>query len=105
MSAECEWKASGDHDWIKVRVLAYHEDEVWLKSLLGGTSFAVGNPAGFRPIRTESERKRSDICDKIYGAITNAERKDNRSDMAEAVYDAIAAGKIPGVKLEAPDED
>lgn len=54
----------------------------------------------FRPIRTEAERKRSDICDKIYGAMTNAERKDNRSDMAEAVYDAIAAGNIPGIKLE-----
>lgn len=43
---------------------------------------------------------RSSICDFIYGAIRKAERKDNPSDEAEAVYDAIAAGKIPGVKLE-----
>lgn len=43
---------------------------------------------------------RSAICDVIYGAICKADRKDNRSDEAGAVYDAIAAGKIPGVKLE-----
>lgn len=42
---------------------------------------------------------RSAICDVIYGAICKADRKDNRSDEAEAVYDAIAAGKIPGINL------
>lgn len=57
-------------------------------------------PDYFRPIRTEAERKRSDICDKIYGAMCKAERKDNRSDMAEAVYDAIATGKIPQITLK-----
>lgn len=65
-----------------------------------GSVLAYAVESCFRPIRTEAERKRSDICDKIYGAMTNAERKENRSDMAEAIYDAIAAGKIPGVKLE-----
>ncbi|QHJ79542.1 MAG: hypothetical protein [Caudoviricetes sp.] len=51
------------------------------------------------PIRTEAARRRENCCDKIFGAMCKAERKDNRSDMAEAVYDAIAAGKIPGIKL------
>lgn len=54
----------------------------------------------FRPIRSEADKKRGAICDAIYGALTKAEREHNRSDEAEAVYDAIAAGKIPGVKLE-----
>lgn len=54
----------------------------------------------FRPLRTEADKKRERICDAIYGALTKAERQHNRSDEAEAVYDAIAAGKIPGVKLD-----
>lgn len=54
----------------------------------------------FRPIRSQADKKRSDICDKIYGAITKAEREGNRSDMAEAVYDAIAAGEIPHIRIE-----
>lgn len=53
-----------------------------------------------RPVSTEAQLKRSQTCDKIYGAMCNAERKDNRSDMAEAVYDAIAAGKIPHITLK-----
>lgn len=52
-------------------------------------------------IKKEREKKkREDICDKIYGALSTAERDGNRSDMAEAVFDAIAAGNIPGVRIE-----
>ena len=54
----------------------------------------------FRPIRSEADKKRSEICDKIYGALTTAEREGNRSDMAEAVYDAIAAGNVPGIRID-----
>lgn len=51
----------------------------------------------FRPIRTEAERKRD-------AAIT-AMKQLNIGDYDDPriIYDAIAAGKIPGVKLEAPD--
>lgn len=54
----------------------------------------------FRPLRTEEDKKRDAVLDAIYGALTKAERAHNRADEAEAVYDAIAAGKIPGVKLD-----
>lgn len=54
----------------------------------------------FRPIRTEADKKREAALDAIYGAIASAEREHNRSDEADKVYEAIAAGKIPGVKLE-----
>lgn len=53
-----------------------------------------------RPLSTEADKNREAICTAIYGALTKAEREHNRSDEADAVYDAIAAGKIPGVKLE-----
>lgn len=92
-------------DWVEVTV-AYHDKKVsWKECLVFDIKTTRPFWADeFRPIRTEAERKRSDICDKIYGALCKAEREANRSDMAECVYDAIAAGKIPGVKLEAPDD-
>lgn len=54
----------------------------------------------FRPIRSESDKRRDAALDAIYGAIASAEREHNRSDEADKVYEAIAAGKIPGVKLD-----
>lgn len=65
-----------------------------------GDSWLRLTGAKFRPLRTEADKKREAICTAIYGALTKAEREHNRSDEADAVYDAIAAGKIPGVKLE-----
>lgn len=53
-----------------------------------------------RHVRSEAEKNRDAVLDAIYGALTKAERAHNRADEAEAVYDAIAAGKIPGVKLD-----
>lgn len=100
---ECEWLAIGDHDWMKVKVLAYHEDEVWLQPLNGAQSFTVGNPDDFRPIRSEAERKREEAGLAIYHAINwNAEGElasPSRMEDYRKAYDAIAAGEIPGVKL------
>lgn len=103
----CEHCPGGatQHEWEVVTVIAISDrpggifTDYWLMKE-DGSSYVIGNPYRFRPLRAEAERKRSDICDRIYGAMTKADRKDNRSDMAEAVYDAIAAGIIPGVKLE-----
>ena len=92
---ECEWLASGDHDWMRVKVLAYHEDEVWLQPLNGAQSFTVGNPDDFRPMRSEAERKRDKFLSYCNGKPVNT--------YAE-LYDDIADGKIHGVKLEADHE-
>lgn len=97
-ACECQYKVHGS-DWVHFECIAVDG-----KALFGWSNnkpvALQSNTHNFRPLRTEAERKRDNICDKIYGAMTTAERKDNRSDMAEAIYDAIAAGKIPGVKLE-----
>lgn len=96
VGTECEWLASGDHDWMKVKVLAYHEDEVWLQPLNGAQSFTVGNPDDFRPIRTEAERKRDGFIDLL---MTEWAFLGQDGEQAGELYDSIAAGKIPGVKL------
>lgn len=48
-----------------------------------------------RPLRTEAERKREEARKAMYAAMNIID-----GDIADAIYDAIAAGKIPGVKLE-----
>jgi hypothetical protein len=96
----CERSWAGD-EWLSCRILFASDQIVVIKLEESGIedAYNIGDVT-FRPIRPEAERRRDDICDKIYGAMTNAKRKDNRSDMAEEIYDAIAAGKIPGLRLE-----
>ncbi|MCI2233998.1 hypothetical protein MKK42_18050 [Escherichia coli] len=57
----------------------------------------------FRPIRSEADKKRDDAIEKITDAICG-EIPDTgmatAANYAARAYDSIAAGKIPGVKLE-----
>ncbi|HCL4178639.1 TPA: hypothetical protein N2C23_005538 [Pseudomonas aeruginosa] len=85
-----EWKAGLDHEWRRLTVLAYANGDAWLQPE-DGDSFIVGNPANFRRIRTPEQiaaEERSKECDRIFGILSNVEREGNRSDMAEAIYDA-----------------
>lgn len=97
VGCECECQFRGE--WQKCTILFSGKQIVVV--MVGDDEYPFESKGSlFRPIRSEAERKRDDICDKIYGAMTNAKRKDNRSDMAEEIYDSIAAGKIPGLRLE-----
>ncbi|AXH72128.1 MAG: hypothetical protein [Siphoviridae sp. ctdc_1] len=101
VGTECEWRASIYHNYVKVKILAYHEDEVWLQPLNGADSFTVGNPDDFRPIRTEAERKREQTVNNIAFMLEACEHRECTAvEAAKYLYDAIAAGKIPGIKLD-----
>lgn len=54
----------------------------------------------FRPLRTEAERKRDVAVRVIKGLLMFDYGDDPRVNDATFIYDAIAAGKIPGVKLD-----
>lgn len=108
VGCECEWRDS-NVGWLPVKIKYISEQIVVIESptnLCGVQKLTeiakdiICDKPQFRPLRTEADKKRERICDAIYGALTKAERQHNRSDEAEAVYDAIAAGKIPGVKLD-----
>ena len=106
VGCECEYSLNAGKTWWKCKIdyIVGTQGVVMLCDTFEGVQYvkfsSYGGTLKFRPIRTEADKKRERICDAIYGALTKAERQHNRSDEAEAVYDAIAAGKIPGVKLE-----
>lgn len=54
----------------------------------------------FRPLRTEAERKRDIAVKVIKGLLMFDYGDDPRVNDATFIYDTIAAGKIPGVKLD-----
>ena len=54
----------------------------------------------FRPLRTEAEKKRDAAIEKIKEMLIFDYGDDPRVNDATFIYDAIAEGKIPGVKLD-----
>lgn len=102
---KCEHCPGGttQHEWEVVTVAGVHENtstgftDYWLVRE-NGSSYIVGNPYRFRPLRTEAEKASSAAI----GAMERAweEVMNKPAQNFEIIYDAIAAGKIPGVKLE-----
>ncbi|VGC53854.1 Uncharacterised protein [Klebsiella pneumoniae] len=104
----CEVRAGEifpDYDWVKIKVVYIHEGEVIgvvdmpgedmhndIEKLSAGYCNAV-----FRPVRSEADKAR-DSAIIVIDAIRISVRDD--SEIAEEIYDAIAAGDIPGIKIE-----
>lgn len=105
VGCECEHCPGGttQKEWERVTVLAISErtggvfTDYWLRRD-DGSSYVIGNPYRFRPIRTEAERRRSDamlvMLEETYGPDDYT-----YEDICGLIYDAIAAGKIPGIRL------
>lgn len=99
VGCECEVSVDGGRSWCTYRAIN-EKNGARLIEIGNFTEEFQNNNWIFRPIRSEADKKREAALDAIYGAIASAERAYNRSDEADKVYEAIAAGKIPGVKLE-----
>lgn len=98
---ECErvWAGTAGSQFDRVKVLAHDGSAVVFRVLESGTLAedtqgpvtGKGGPLRFRPIRTAEQlaaAERSKACDLIFRILSNVERPGNRSDMAEALYDA-----------------
>ena len=99
----CECECHVDECVIHCIVVGYDFDgkAVVMRNVPARKYFSIhANSGRIKLLRTEAERKRDAALDAIYGAIASAKREHNRSDEADEVYKAIAAGKIPGVKLD-----
>ena len=108
VGCECEVKSGdtfADYDWVKIKVAYSHMGELTgivdmpgesihndMEKLSAGYCGAI-----FRPLRTESEKARDSAVDAMQDYFP---RGGWDYDDICSLYDAIAAGKIPGVKLE-----
>lgn len=63
---------------------------------LGIEVFMDAERCKFRPIRTEAERKRKEVVGVIAELCRSSASNGHSADL---IYDAIAAGKIPGIRL------
>lgn len=98
VGCECEYISNGA-SWGKVKVIGLDGEKVVIRPS-GEIYYAItpSNKDIFIPFRTEEEKKR----DIVVGAIKELFRcsNDPMVDDATLIFNAIAAGKIPGVKLE-----
>lgn len=93
VGCECEF-ISNDTSWGSVIIIGFDGDKIVIKP--SGEAYYGITPSErqvFRPIRSEAERKREEAVKTIMltGWCQSA---------AEEIYDLIAAGKVPGIKLE-----
>ena len=95
---ECEFISNGT-SWGKVKVIGLDGEKIVIRPS-GEIYYAItpSNKDVFIPFRTEEERKR----DIVVGAIKELFKcsNDPSVDDATLIFNAIAVGKIPGVKLE-----
>lgn len=94
VGCKVERSLCGDR-WSKCEIIFISNETVVVKFKRGEVAYRV-NEVKFRPIRSEADKKR----DAAIGAIDlELLLVRNPSKTAEAIYEVIAAGKVPGVKI------
>lgn len=86
-------------DFSRGKVLAYGMHNVFMEHWSSKNEFIQPlDKIEFRPIRSEADKKR----DEAIKAIDDAQSQvfDQDSTFSEYLYDAIAAGKIPHIRIE-----
>lgn len=96
---DCQCEAFINGEWKAVQVAYYRKETTFDAIVFDLKSHVTFWTDEFRPIRTEAERKRENAIEALQldEARTGAYITEHE---ATAIYDAIASGKIPGVKLD-----
>ncbi len=100
----CECEAFDGVSWFPVVVVGRYDGFAfaWNYDYRKTLTINEEHSNNFRPIRTEAERKRLETETALRTCLAGSGAGITPL-AATKIYDAIAAGKIPGVKLEAPD--
>lgn len=98
VGCECETIHRSCDSWQPIKVIAVNDGAVFGFWVSGNTPCALPVEVyQFRPLRTEAEKARDSAVDAMQDYFP---RGGWDYDDICSLYDAIAAGKIPGVKLE-----
>lgn len=100
VGCECEYISNGT-SWGKVKVIGLDGEKIVIRPS-GEIYYAItpSNKDVFIPFRTEAERKHEAVLESICAVLEMVAQDYKREDEAKLIYEAIAAGKIPGVKLD-----
>lgn len=95
----CERSWAGDK-WLQCKII-FTGDEIVLVKLATREAAYQLSDVRFRPLRSEADKKRDAAIESIDWYMPEfIPDTPNELYHAKKIYDAIAAGKIPGVKLE-----
>lgn len=113
VGCECEWQDKNTKQWNPVKVVYASEWVTVIREInkekgddlveIAIENYGDDTRLKFRPTRSEAERKREKAVQALCNAGGGNGRFDEKSGYGSCwfdVYDAIAAGKIPGVNLE-----
>lgn len=84
------------------KVIAYKGERFWFEVDFGEDIISRTDKVDFKPIQTEAERKRKETAQDMSNLFGNGIKIDEKQGFGKTwfeLYDAIAAGKIAGVKL------
>lgn len=103
VGCECEYQSESD-GWVECEVLMYHKTVVILDTPISGGSLTVArlDGANFRAAPTVADKRREEFATSLCSHLDDLTDWDSPvcKFHALAIYDAIAAGKIKGVKLD-----
>lgn len=112
VGCECEWQDKNTKAWLPV-VIAYSSEWVTvvreLRPLKVGdavecciNNFGEEERLHFRPIRSEADKKRDEAAKGLIEYLDKETDIDNVFSIKEVIgfYDAIAAGKIPHIRID-----
>ena len=106
VGVECEYSWAGE-PWASgvIRYISKHTIIIETQADSTGNTECAYHPTDIklRPLRTEADRKRDEAVQALCNAGGGNGKVDDKAGYGSCwfdVYDAIAAGKIPGVKLE-----
>ena len=99
----CECECHVDEGVIHCIVVGYDFDgkAIVMRNVPARKYFSIqANSGRIKPLRTEAERKHEAVLESICAVLEMVAQDYKREDEAKLIYEAIAAGKIPGVKLD-----
>lgn len=99
VGCECEVSVDGGRSWCTYRAIN-EKNGVRLVEIGNLTEEFEDDNWIFRPLPTESERKRDAFINAVLDDMRVIPCDLSLRDEVAVIYDAIAAGKIPGVRLD-----
>ena len=99
VGVECEVSVDGGRSWCTYRAIS-EKNGARLIEISNLTEEFQNSNWIFRPLRTEAERKRDAFINAVLDDMRVIPFDLSLRDEVAVIYDAIAAGKVPGVKLE-----